>query len=288
MPEEMRNLHLQALKQDSPTFAKDLLNSLRRGTPVSNKWWFVFIIVLLLAVMVAGVYFSGILPINPTPVIEPTPLPAFSSIQLGSQNDTVRLLQDHLMRLGFFPRGVKRTLNTFDDATQQAILLFCEQNNIVYSGGEVDAVLIEYILSSEQQYASPTPLLTPSPTSTPAPTAITYTTLSEGTESEAVRTLQQRLKELGYFSGEIDGYYGAKTKQAVEIFQKYNGLTMDGVAGKVTQRVMYESSNIVSCPTATPAPSSTPKPTATSQVPVNKGDIISFGSNCSVVSRMMS
>ena len=72
-----------------------------------------------------------------------------------------------------------------------------------------------------------------------------YVTLENGTESEQVRTLQKRLKDLGYYNGNVDGRYGEGTQAAVMAFQLRNNLTVDGKAGPATQRVLYGSrSNI--------------------------------------------
>ncbi|EJF90419.1 lytic murein transglycosylase [Bartonella tamiae] len=44
--------------------------------------------------------------------------------------------------------------------------------------------------------------------------------------------MQQRLKELGYYNGEIDGKIGSGSKKAIEAFQRRNGLTVDGHPSK--------------------------------------------------------
>ena len=49
-----------------------------------------------------------------------------------------------------------------------------------------------------------------------------------------VKTVQTKLKNWGYYSGSVDGIYGAKTKSAVKSFQKKNGLAVDGVVGPKT------------------------------------------------------
>ena len=54
---------------------------------------------------------------------------------------------------------------------------------------------------------------------------------STGTE---VRNIQSVLKRLGYYTGTVDGIYGAKTKSAVISFQRDCGLTQDGICGPVT------------------------------------------------------
>lgn len=49
-----------------------------------------------------------------------------------------------------------------------------------------------------------------------------------------IATTQLKLKELGYKVGKVDGIYGKNTAAAIKAFQKNNGLTEDGYAGKDT------------------------------------------------------
>lgn len=58
---------------------------------------------------------------------------------------------------------------------------------------------------------------------------------SSGTEVEEI---QRVLKERGIFDGEITGYYGSQTSQAVRIFQRQQGLSETGVADKTTLKRM--------------------------------------------------
>lgn len=46
--------------------------------------------------------------------------------------------------------------------------------------------------------------------------------------------IQTALKKAGFYSGEVDGKVGRKTKEAVKEFQKANGLKADGKVGKQT------------------------------------------------------
>lgn len=55
------------------------------------------------------------------------------------------------------------------------------------------------------------------------------------TENKAV---QQKLKELGYYTGSVDGVYGQGTRSAVIAFQKANGLTADGIVGANTAKAL--------------------------------------------------
>lgn len=58
--------------------------------------------------------------------------------------------------------------------------------------------------------------------------------LKQGATGGEVKELQRRLKMWGYYSGSVDGIYGSKTVEAVKYFQRKNGLTPDGIAGKAT------------------------------------------------------
>ena len=55
-----------------------------------------------------------------------------------------------------------------------------------------------------------------------------------GSTGDEVIAVQTKLKELGYYKGNIDGIYGSGTKSAVTNFQKANGLSADGIAGVKT------------------------------------------------------
>ena len=58
---------------------------------------------------------------------------------------------------------------------------------------------------------------------------------SRGTE---VRTIQDKLKRWGYYTGNVDGIYGSLTVSAVKRFQQKNGLAVDGIAGTNTLKAM--------------------------------------------------
>ena len=65
--------------------------------------------------------------------------------------------------------------------------------------------------------------------------------LSKGSRGEEVRRLQQRLKELGFDPGTVDGVYGNATSAAVLLFQSRNGLDMDGNAGEGTMNLLFSA-----------------------------------------------
>ena len=73
------------------------------------------------------------------------------------------------------------------------------------------------------------------PTADTAYTAVAEAAvLRQGSRGAEVKEVQRRLKQWGYYSGAVDGIFGAGTKAAVIAFQKKNGLTADGVVGKAT------------------------------------------------------
>ena len=60
----------------------------------------------------------------------------------------------------------------------------------------------------------------------------------QGDSGSTVRTIQQKLKNWGYYKGNVDGIFGSQTKSAVISFQKKNGLTADGIVGNATLRAL--------------------------------------------------
>ena len=67
-----------------------------------------------------------------------------------------------------------------------------------------------------------------------APAAV----LRQGSSGGEVKEVQRRLKNWGYYSGAVDGIFGAATKKAVVRFQQKNGLTADGIVGKATYKAL--------------------------------------------------
>lgn len=64
-----------------------------------------------------------------------------------------------------------------------------------------------------------------------------------GSRSQEVRDIQTVLKSKGYYTGNVDGIFGTKTKNAVTAFQRDNGLTADGIVGEKTLKALGISGN---------------------------------------------
>jgi N-acetylmuramoyl-L-alanine amidase len=65
-----------------------------------------------------------------------------------------------------------------------------------------------------------------------------YAISQYGSSGDEVKQIQTKLKDWGYYSGNVDGIYGSKTYEAVKKFQQKNGLTVDGIAGSQTLAAM--------------------------------------------------
>lgn len=72
---------------------------------------------------------------------------------------------------------------------------------------------------------------------------ITTPTLMHGDD---VATLQNRLVEMGFDCGRVDGIYGTRTSSAVSEFQKSVGVTVDGKCGPATIIALLRLTTIVS------------------------------------------
>lgn len=92
--------------------------------------------------------------------------------------------------------------------------------------------------------------------------ATEYQVLSNGSRDGegvfAVYSLQQRLIELYYMTGEPDGKYGEGTEIAVRAFQEANGLEATGIADAEMQELLFSD---IAVSEATVAPSDTPEDT---------------------------
>jgi peptidoglycan hydrolase-like protein with peptidoglycan-binding domain len=64
--------------------------------------------------------------------------------------------------------------------------------------------------------------------------------VQQGARGQEVTAIQQRLQQLGYFKGNITGYFGSLTKEAVIQFQQAKGLTPDGIVGRTTEASLLE------------------------------------------------
>jgi len=74
-------------------------------------------------------------------------------------------------------------------------------------------------------------------------------TIRKGSRGDDVTYLQERLNDLRYSVGTVDGIFGEKTRKAVMEFQRANGLGVDGVVGPMTWEAISNADGEGEAPT---------------------------------------
>ena len=155
-------------------------------------------------------------------------------LRYGVRSDAVRRLQQDLTTLGYYNGALS---GHFGSKTEAAVMSFQRKNGLSADGiaGSRTLAKIATALGSSQSGSSSN---SNSGSGAPADTLLKY-----GVRSEAVRSLQQNLKQLGYYSGSITGNFGRLTKEAVMNFQRANSLSPDGIAGDKTLKAITKKLN---------------------------------------------
>ncbi len=161
------------------------------------------------------------------------------TLKNGSTGDAVRKMQSKLKELGYYKGSVD---GDFGDGTETAVKAFQKQNGLTADGKAGTKTLT--LLYSGNAKKAPSTVTTPRVTATPRPTATPDLSrdyyLELGSSGSKVRTLQNRLIELGWMDGKADGEFEGATEYAVIAFQKrYSSLYDDGVAGPSTLKILY-------------------------------------------------
>lgn len=60
----------------------------------------------------------------------------------------------------------------------------------------------------------------------------------ESKKRAKIQAVQQRLQELGYDCGTVDGVWGLSTEQAIKAFQRDRQLAEDGMVGPATRKAL--------------------------------------------------
>ena len=139
-------------------------------------------------------------------------------IMEGSTGNDVIILQDKLKILGYYYASIT---GSFDVYTKNAVIKFQKANALVASG----------VVNNETWQALYA--LTDTPTNF-INERQTRPTLKLGSTGIYVTEVQTILTNLLYYTGPIDGVFGASTETAVKAFQVNNKLTPDGVVGRDT------------------------------------------------------
>ena len=138
------------------------------------------------------------------------------SLRKGATGSAVKDLQTKLKKLGFYNAYVD---GSYGDTTVAAVKAFQKKYNLTADGVAGSATLKK--LDSAYKNAD-------------SNTSTDDDSLRKGATGTAVKTLQNNLKKLGFYTAYVDGSFGATTESAVKAFQRKYGLTADGVAGSAT------------------------------------------------------
>lgn len=157
-----------------------------------------------------------------------------TTLKKGSTGAAVKKLQERLKELGYYNNVCDGDYGT---QTANAVKAF-EKKHGYTQDGIADATVQKKLYSSSALSANST-------SGSGSSSSTTTDGLKKGDKGDAVKNLQKRLKELGYYKSWADGDYGNETYEAVKAFQKKNGLYVDGIAGSQTLKKL-DSSNVVS------------------------------------------
>lgn len=100
-----------------------------------------------------------------------------------------------------------------------------------------------------------------------------------GDSSSQVTKIQKRLKELGFYNGDITGYFGSDTQKAYKAFQTAAGVVVDGICGKTDRDILYsDNAPVYVAPTTEAKKKTTTKKKSTKKTTKKKQEtVISVG-----------
>ena len=171
-----------------------------------------------------------------------------NTLKYGSSGSRVKELQNNLKKLGY---SVGTVDGKFGAATKRAVIAFQSTNGLTPDGlaGAQTLAMITAKVQALETSSPSTDNSSSSSTGSSSGSSDTTTsgltrTLRRGYTGSDVTKVQNRLKELGYYTGTVDGVYGLGSMAAVKAFQEKNGLTADGLAGTKTFEKLFSSSAI--------------------------------------------
>lgn len=168
-----------------------------------------------------------------TPTSSPPP-PVEALLAPGASGDEVRELQARLMQLDWFSGEVT---GRYGEETTAAVRGYQDKRELPATG-TVDRTTWDSLLTR-----------TRAPSDDEMHNRLTAgpSLLADGASGAGVRELQARLKQIGWFSGNVTDYYGPQTVAAVRGFQGKRGIP---VTGEVDQRTLDRLHAMTRPPTA--------------------------------------
>ena len=147
------------------------------------------------------------------------------ALKSGNVSDAVRDMQSALRELGYYEGEAD---GVFGDGTRRAVMAFQTANGLAATG-EADRAML--LLLHEGQTLTWQDF-------------IAGKLCQRGDSGVGVRSLQRRLKQMGYYEGECTDAFGEETQLAVQRFQEQNGLEVTGVADEATCRLLYSGAGV--------------------------------------------
>lgn len=150
---------------------------------------------------------------SPEPLCTPEPkeepgsvvlLSDYATLLPGDDNQSVLILQDRLVELGYMEADEPSTV--YNSSVETAVMRFQRSAGLEITG--IADAEMQTLLFSEN-----------------AP----FFRIQAGDSGDDVAAAQQRLHELGYYFALSTGYYGPQTEDAVRAFEYQNGLPVDGI-----------------------------------------------------------
>ena len=160
----------------------------------------------------------------------PTPAPAAPLFRVGDRGRAVAEIRSRLGLLGLTdPDGGRYPdPDTFDESLDRAVRAFQQQRGLTVDGIVGPST---YRVLEEARWRLGDRLLTHVPGNLLA--------------GDDVLALQQRLLDLGFKVGKLDGRFGHQTEQAVRDFQRNVGVPPDGTCGPATLKSLSRLAPIV-------------------------------------------
>ena len=193
--------------------------------------------------------YDGVFPLRtPAPTVETKPTDSYVTVTAppdgawvtlkeGDVGALVKSLQQALKDKGFYKDEVD---GFYGIGTREAVVAFQHTQGMKEDG--MAGIDTQSALNLNINRDGETPFMTPVPFSAnvTAPPNGEYVTLRPGNIGALVVALQQKLKDLGYYTGVIDGMYGGGTEDAVKAFQRDKGLSPDGEASPAVLLTLFE------------------------------------------------
>ncbi|MCM3760136.1 peptidoglycan-binding protein [Alkalihalobacillus oceani] len=169
----------------------------------------------------------------------------------GTTSEQVKKLQQQLKEAGYFASDVT---GYYGRATSTAVRSFQQAHQLA-----VDGIAGPQTLNALQNNTATS--VAPVEHQLSASSVQANDILRIGSKGQAVKELQQRLADLGFYKSAADGIFGNGTAGAVKQFQQQQGITVDGIVGPQTLRALQSpASSLTASVVSKEPPSVQPKP----------------------------